>query len=274
MFEPTYIPKLDKALPQISFGISYSTERKDQTYKPDPIHFHNYLEIFFNLSNDVAFLVNNELYPVPFGNAIVSRPEELHMGLINWDSPHEFYCLWIDTDFSYPLFSFLHKPDFSPLFSFNADTKRKLCSLFVSLAEAINGAELEKTALLFQILSIFEKGQFQSPKQFKMPLQFQKVLDDINQNFAVIHNVSSLLERHYLSSTTLNRWFRTYIHSSPREYLESVRLSNALSMLLSGETVTDACLNSGFSDCSHFIVLFKKRFGTTPKKYIKKINGN
>jgi AraC-like DNA-binding protein len=126
--------------------------------------------------------------------------------------------------------------------------------------------------IVLQILSIFEAKNFANHERLVIPKALEEILDDIQKNFATIHNINSILSSHYVSSTTLNRWFRQYIHSSPREYLESVRLSNALNMLLDGATVTEACLNCGFSDCSHFIILFKKKFGLTPKKYIKSLN--
>ncbi|MBP3591363.1 MAG: AraC family transcriptional regulator [Clostridia bacterium] len=44
-----------------------------------------------------------------------------------------------------------------------------------------------------------------------------------------------------------------------------------LELLKKDASVTEACTAAGFSDCSHFIVLFKKKFGETPLKYKKRI---
>ena len=89
-----------------------------------------------------------------------------------------------------------------------------------------------------------------------------------------VRSVNDILTSHFVSSATLTRWFRKYLHSSPREYLESVKLANAAVLLSNGHSVTDACMRSGFSDCSHFIVLFKKKFGETPLKYKKKVKAS
>jgi AraC-like DNA-binding protein len=100
-----------------------------------------------------------------------------------------------------------------------------------------------------------------------MPAEMKAILGDINENFASIKHIKELLARHFVSSATLNRWFREYLSVSPREYVESKKLSNAVKLLSAGASVTDACMRSGFSDCSHFIILFKKKFGKTPFRY-------
>ena len=47
------------------------------------------------------------------------------------------------------------------------------------------------------------------------------------------------------------------------------RLGLAMELLKNGSSVTDACFNSGFFDCSKFISFFKKNVGMTPLQYKK-----
>ena len=278
MYEPKNLPQLNETISAFSdmrFSIVYSNKfRKIDDPNADPLHIHNYLEIFINVSSDISFLVNNNLYPVPMGNAVISCPGDIHMGIFHKSSVHEYVCIWIDADFTSPIFSFLRKEGFCPLFSFDDKTKKKLQSLALSLFDLCEkeGSELEKLSYLLRILTIFEKKTPHDDVQADFPEALQKVLNDIHENFAEIRCVNDILTSHFLSSATLTRWFRKYLHSSPREYLESVRISNAALLLSNGYSVTDACMRSGFSDCSHFIVLFKKKFGETPLKYKKKLN--
>ena len=278
MYEPKYLPQLHEMSSSL-FGMHFAIVHNNK-YRhcddpdADPLHVHDYLEIFLNVSSDVSFLVNNNLYPVPMGDAVISCPGDIHMGIFHKSAVHEHVCIWIDADFNTPLFSFLHKKDFCSLFSFDEQTKKQLQSLVFSLLDIIEkeGSELEKVSYLLQILTIFEKKTHHDTEQVYLPETLQKVLDDIHENFSEIHSVNDILTSHFVSSATLTRWFRKYLHSSPREYLESVRLSNAAILLANGHSVTEACMRSGFSDCSHFIVLFKKKFGETPLKYKKKTN--
>lgn len=61
--------------------------------------------------------------------------------------------------------------------------------------------------------------------------------------------------------------FRRYTGKSIHNYLTQRRLEHARRLLQNGVSVTEACYQSGFSDCSGFITLFKKHFGITPGKY-------
>ena len=280
MYEPKYLPQLNDSINAFS-GMRISIVHRNEYLHcdnpdADPLHIHNCLEIFLNVSSDVSFLVNNNLYPVVVGDAVISRPGDIHMGIFHKSAVQEHICIWIDADFSSSMFSFLHKEDFSPLFSFDEQTKKKLQSLAFSLLDVCNkeGSELEKISYLLQILTIFEKKTPHDTTQSGIPETLQNILDDIHEDFSIIRSVNDILASHFVSSATLTRWFRKYLHTSPREYLESVRLSNAVLLLSNGHSVTDACMRSGFSDCSHFIVLFKKKFGKTPLQYKKKSNAN
>ena len=276
-YQPKFQPKLSESPASLSamrYNLIKQTKRR---YKDDPdtdpVHYHTYLEIFYNISSDVSFLVNNNLYPVPIGDAIVTRSGDLHMGIFNSNEIQSFVCIWIDADFKSSEFAFLNNKSFSPLYSLDSEARQRMRSLIFSLVSAHEegGTELEKAAYLVQILALLEKTGTNREENSYIPIALQRILDDIHQNFASIKSVNDILRTHFISSATLTRWFRKYIHSSPRAYLESIRLSNATRMLAGGASVTDACMNSGFSDCSHFIALFKKRFGKTPYCY-KKMN--
>ena len=102
-----------------------------------------------------------------------------------------------------------------------------------------------------------------------LPLQLSEIIRYIKQSFLEIRSVSDITQRFFISASTLNRWFRTYLHTSPREYIEMQRLAYAMELLRGGAAVTAAATNAGFSDCSHFIVLFKKKVGQTPLEYKK-----
>lgn len=267
MYEPIYSPSMRESLID---GTRFGVLRENSYVKvgdPDiePLHIHEYAEIFFNVSSDVSFLINNSLYPVRPGEAVLSRANELHVCIYNSSGEHSYFCLWIDAPEESPLLEFLKRHEDSPLFEFDPEDREQLFSHLESIVDA--KSRLEQNAAFLGVLALLDKTVENTRASKKLPDGLQKILDDLHEHFFEIKGVGEIADKHFVSTATLNRWFRKYIHSSPREYLESLRLSHAAKLLTNGESVTEACMRAGFSDCSHFIALFKKKFGETPLKY-------
>lgn len=276
MFEAVNKPLVDHQslnIPDFKFGIIHCREFVDPNAPTvDPLHIHEQLEIFFNISADASFLVNDKIYPTSPFDVVVSCPHDVHVCIFNRPAIHEHFCLWIDGNFDSPMLDFLKRDSFYPLFSLDDKTKKQLRELFFSLHFAAeNGSSaLEQTALVLSILSILASSNGNADATSALPSQLQTIIDDIYENLSTINTVNEICQKHFVSSSTLTRWFRTYMHTSPHEYLQSQKCSHAARLLATGSNVTDACMRSGFSDCSHFIVLFKRKFGQTPLQYKRK----
>ena len=279
MYSPKFLPTLSgktTELPPMRFGMTH-TEGIISCDDPgiDPCHIHGYLEIYFNVSGEVGFLVNDKLYPVSPGNAIISRPNDVHVCVYKDTSFHEYFCLWIDADLSSPAFAFLGKEGFSPSFSFREAETQQLVSLLNRLFRLHKTGENDflATVCLLEILFLLNDEKTEEIEESALPEAFRHIIDDIRLRYAEIRSVNDILSTHFVSSSTLTRWFRTYINTSPREYLESQKLAGALKRLKDGASVTEACINSGFSDCAHFIARFKTKFGETPLQYKRRMLG-
>jgi AraC-like DNA-binding protein len=273
-FEPTIVPQLKETLLDLSgirFGIVYQNSYVNPAEPNiEGAHIHNHLEIFFNVTSDVSFLVGNRLYAVDQGDAVFSRSNEIHVCIYNSAQTHEFYCLWIDADEDTlrELLPIVINSS-TPLLSYDDATKKKIQKSLRQLYSLQNNSSknLEKTVCLLTLLSLIESTYADEELPETIPPALQTIIDDVHTNFAEINHVKDIMDRHFVSSATLNRWFRKYIRLSPREYLESKKLAHASKLLAQGVSVTDACYQAGFSDCSHFIILFKKKFGKTPFRY-------
>lgn len=264
------IPEFESVgIGDIKFCLAHS-KRRTSNMSPgiDPIHIHSYTEIFVNIDSDVSFLVENRLYPLSRGDVIISPPGASHVCIFNRDTVHDHACIWIDAERGSYLTKFIDEEGFSPLITFG-DGAEKFLELVAELEASTveDCSELSRAATLLNILSMLETASGTHQSEHHLPAAMQAILDDIHENCMQIKSVNDIIDRNFISGATLNRYFRKYIHLSPREYLESQKLSYATRLLLSGDTVTDCCMKAGFSDCSHFISLFKKKFGTTPFKY-------
>lgn len=97
-------------------------------------------------------------------------------------------------------------------------------------------------------------------------------------------NFISVLENHYkdesfnrdkaakamlMSSRSLNRKLSELFEYNFSEFLTRFRVDKATPQLLSGASVTDACLDVGFGTASYFSTTFKRIKGVSPKKFVE-----
>ena len=239
----------------------------DRYEKP---HIHDSYEIYINLSGDVSVLVNNNLYKAQKGDAIITRPGDVHLCINHADAPHARFCLWFQCSEDSPLIAFTKRQSFNPFLRHSEDTKKELLRLLYQLKDAQDeNREPERTICLYRLLILFAEGCQTTPDHAGLPAGMQKVLDYMNENFTQIHCVNDIVKATHTSSPTLTRWFRTHLQLSPHKYMEALKLSLAQRLLLEGKSVTEACNLSGFPDYSRFISVFKNKFGQTPLQYQK-----
>ncbi len=117
---------------------------------------------------------------------------------------------------------------------------------------------------LYKLLWQIDEGYAKIPQKYK---KLQPALSEIAEFWDKNHKVSHYAELCYMSETTFRKLFREYMGKSPIDYRNDIRLSHAKSRLQSGEyNVSEAAFESGFSNLSFFIRLYKKKYGYTPKK--------
>jgi AraC-like DNA-binding protein len=77
-----------------------------------------------------------------------------------------------------------------------------------------------------------------------------------------------------LSPWHLLRSFRAAFGETPKEYLTRLRLKQAQHLLtVSSRSVTEVCLDVGFSSLGTFSLLFKRHLGCSPKEFRKEVRG-
>ncbi len=235
----------------------------------DGSHVHDCYEFYFNLSGNVSFFVNNRLYPIKKGDIIFTRPGDVHFCVYHEKTLHEFVCFWISADDASCVTEFTEK-FFKENFYSCCDHCDEIADILFKLDSASKkDNRLAETAELLNFLLFLAEKRKEQPvtPPSSLPIEVQRIVNDINENFKEIRSIGDILERHYISQATLNRRFRKYMQISPRVFLETKKLAYAKQLLSAGASVTDACYQAGFSDCSRFISIFKRKFGETPYKY-------
>ena len=268
MYEPKYHPQFNIRISHpipITCALDIPATIHPENRNTDPPHIHSALEILFFHDNEASFLLGDNILRVSGNSAVVSKPDEIHMCIFDKDKTYSITALWIDADLSDPIFSFLYSPEYHPLFHFDEEAFTEINHCLQSLAS--DKSPLTHFADMIRVLALFESIKIDRMPDLQLPDLLQNVIDDISENSASIRSVGDLLKRHYISQATLNRYFQKYLHISAQEYLLSQKLLFSARLLTQGCSVTDACMQAGFTDCSRFIVQFKRKFSVTPKQY-------
>ncbi len=272
-----YQPTLDQCAAQdlkISYRIRYRNEYAEvDDPRHDESHIHSCFEIYFNLAGNVSFWANNRLYPIKSGDIIATKPGDVHLCVYNAPSVNEHFCFWFDCGENSALGEYLNGFFEENHYSLG-ENKEKLAAMLHELKFMDKQGENEflRTSKLYEIFVFLRencKAQGGLVPEM-MPPEMQRIVDDIDENFSQLDHISDILKKYYISQATLNRWFRKYLHVSPREFLEAKKLACAKKLLYEGHSVTETCMLAGFSDCSHFISVFRKKFGETPFSYKNK----
>ena len=253
----------------ITYTDTDSTSSNNVSYP----HTHSECEIYINLSGDVSFMVENHVYPISSGSAIISRPNEFHHCIYNSDKErHLHFWILFSADGNEGLFPqfFQRAAGTQNLVVWNKELFAKVKKTCYALLEARHDT-LEAYALFFQLVRLLEEGKIldADAENGQLPADVLFAIDYIHKNLRGAISVREIAQLANVSVNTLERHFLSTMLVTPSEFLKRRRLALARGLLEQGWTVFDACVESGFSDYSRFIVIFKEYFGVTPLQYKK-----
>lgn len=242
----------------------------------DDDHIHSTCEVYVNLQGDVSFSVEDKVYPIKRGDIIITKPNEVHRCIYHSDCTHECYCFWINSascaeDILSCFFS--RKNGEGNLIRVTEEAKEELFDICKNLFDKLCSEKEDagKYAYVFRFLDFLNSHRDDISPAEQMPSEISEVLDYINRNYRSACSVGNICDEFFISRSTLQRRFREYMHTTPAAYIETKRLALAKKLLESGASVGKVCVEAGFSDYSHFISLFKQKFGMTPHKYGKTV---
>ena len=106
-------------------------------------------------------------------------------------------------------------------------------------------------------------------------------LEQINLALVYVHNnfeanitAEDLAYESGYSIFHFHRIFKDIVGQSINDYIRNTRLEKASNLLLYNQhkTISEIATDSGFTTATGFSAAFKKKFGTTPKKYVMSLN--
>lgn len=276
----------------------FYTDSIQDNYFPIRSHWHYFMEVIYIMKGEGVVTCDNQTFHVSVEDLVIFPPQAVHSIYTAANMPIRYGVLKFDlgqlfpsTDHASTPFTGIH---FSNLF-FHAREDEN-ASLYLNAAQLEGLAvkelfircitEMEQQqygyrtlirshlqTLLLDIMRIWRSNGFDTDQAFTPPkdiASLYSITEYIDTHSHLPLKVEALAERCHMSYSYFAKSFRKTYGQSCKKYIEFIRICKAEDLLL----FTNMDLNyisqeTGFSDCSHFIRVFKQQKGITPKQFRK-----
>ena len=104
-----------------------------------------------------------------------------------------------------------------------------------------------------------------------IPYMLKNILEYINSNYQNSSlTLSSIAERFWVNPSYLSRYFKTYMGINIVQYIRSMRIFYAKSLLQSSDmSIAEVAEMVGIKSASHFSKIFENEVGESPSKFRK-----
>ena len=265
----------------------YNTYKQLATQWP---YFHECFEIMLIESDDLSMTINEKTYLLQHNDLVIYSPDDFHRYILEKDEVYRrltctFSCEYIEkfgTSETDLLRCFRQRePDFCPIRRLNDSQAAAIAALILQAGRVSKsneyGSDVATQCILTRIL-IYANQLFADTSRALLdntPSEYEKlrpVITYINQNLNEELTIQTLARHFFISERHLCRLFKKYLGYTVNEYVTSRRVMQAAALLRDGKSVAQTCEAVTPEGESHFIGVFKKLVGTTPKQYAMRFN--
>ena len=249
-------------------------------------HLHDGCEIYFLITGDVRYFIEKKVYPLHYGDLIVTNAHEVHKPSFLSNRPYERIVINFDPEVVRPFSA----PDFNLLKCFmdrpkgeqnkltlNPKQLDEILRLFARMEHAgrsrSKGSGILKLTAFIELLVFINRLYLNiepGEEHSNIPEKLMPIFHYIDSHLDGDLTLEALEGMFYIDKYYLSRLFKRSTGMNVHQYILMKRISEAKRLLSEGRSVTDACQASGFRDYSHFIRMFKKSVGVPPGKYLRK----
>lgn len=242
-------------------------------------HTHDFFELSYCISGHAKHFTNHQEIPIDGGTLFIMRPGESHYFKSYTNANALTVCITQEEFLSFLKVYNLEDCEFfkseglrTPLpphlkvSSIDSFYLQNLCENIIASA-APNSSPYLKCLLGYALEMIIRQNEEAANK---IPKSFRHAILQMNQLDNIRGGVKSLLELTNLSHAQLCRQTKKYLNMTPHEYVNSIRMKWAYSLITNSTINMDDLADSvGFSSYSHFHKLFKETYNISPSELRK-----
>lgn len=234
-------------------------------------HSHNFYEIIYFLQGKATHLINEKTHICVANQMILLRPSDRHC-FIKQSDDVALFSLSVQKE-EFESVANIYGSDFfkqissseSPLFYHN-------CSLLnYSFLDYENMSVNIKTYdYKFLLSCILHFCIQQNMSKSIIPVSLSFAINEIKKTENLKIGIEALIKLSNYSHTHLARLMKEYYNTTPKHYINELRLQKAYDCIILTQTpINQIAEDLGFNSYSHFNKIFTKRFNVTPSSLRK-----
>lgn len=251
---------------KITFSHTRSEIPSPKTFTND--HFHNSYEIYFFLSGDVDYVVNDATYSLQPYDLLLIKSSVYHYPKILSEKPYERIVINFTPD---AIDEELHPILYDERVRYRFENDKLVKRLFASLDEIKRSAN-QKDMLTFCRFAVnllllqtkYAPADKESPQIIHPTLS--KILQYIDENLNHALEVTTIAKEFYVSPSWVFHIFKKHLQISYKQYVNHRKMLYAHQLVLSGTPPTQAALLCGFQEYTTFYRQYKRQFGVSPQE--------
>lgn len=245
---------------------------------PTHLHHHDSFELYYLVSGDRKYITNEKIYIITPDSITLTKPNTLHATnggsysrvVINFT--RDFLCSYYTEQYADMLLS-CFSSQMIPMSIVKKNERIK--SLFFTILEHYQNQRYDAFAQFLGELLLTLYNIVQDYPDLKsddnIPQKVKSILDYIYSHTTQIETVDDVANEFFISKYHLMHLFKKYVGVSIMEYITNTKIMLACKYLLSSDkSIHEISVLCGFSSCSYFCKLFKKRMHLTPSDYRNK----
>lgn len=248
-------------------------------------HLHDGFEIYFLISGDVNYFIENKIYELKPGDLVITNNYEIHTPSFISEKSYERVCIEFGT--TLPALVYDYCPGILDCFikrekgernriKLNKAQKEELLSIFSHLDMICQNEDdfsnVIKITYLLQILVLLNKAFLATPllvENSSFSPKITSIIEYIEENLNEDLTLEVFEKNFYINGSYLSRIFKKTTGVKLHEYILHKRIAKSKEYLSNNYSVTETCYLTGFKDYSNFLRMFKRIVGVTPGQYMR-----